>query len=340
MTPTDDILALVRKALDEFEVCSLEGSLRRAIRIANLLGDSKTAIRFGLELKPIGGDPSANADDARRLLVDEERWDDPQGPPERAVSEYILDRTFPANPQRESTLSGRVLAHSIGELEFWEKDYEALNVGFDESPDALFIRVAGNQAVLRARHRCFTALCQWERQLTYANVNERIFTRFQAEVDSLLAAGAPELLEKFASMYRRLREAASVEPMKDASEELSQALMTCRRILEAVVDRVSPRDQSATLVDGSPADPSKYRARLSAFVRDGESDSFNAALDSEATGLYKRFEATDKLANKAVHAEVALAEAEVSAILTYVLAGEILQLARIRGSAGSHSASG
>lgn len=236
-------------------------------------------------------------------------------------------------------MSGSVLTHSIGELEFWDKDYESLGIGLQESPDSLFMRITGNQAGLRARHRCFTALCQWERQLTYANVNERIFTRFQAEVDSLLAAGAPELIEKFASMYRRLREAASVEPMRDASEELSQALMTCRRILEAVVDKVSPRDQSVTLIDGSSADPSKYRARLSAFIRVGESDSFNAALDSEATGLYKRFEAADKLTNKAVHADVALAEAEVSAILTYVLAGEILQLGRSSDSTGSHPAS-
>jgi hypothetical protein len=44
------------------------------------------------------------------------------------------------------------------------------------------------------------------------------------------------------------------------------------------------------------------------------------------TGIYDRFEAADKLTNRAVHADVALEEAEMCAILTYVLAGEILRI--------------
>ena len=332
MTSTDDILRLVRIALDEFEDRTLEESIRRTVRVANLLGDEKTAIRLGLELRPVEGNRSANAEDIRRLVRDKERWTDPTGPAERAIAEYIEDRRIVTPVDRDSKIAGNLIAHSIGEIEFWQKVIPVLSSG-----DEFAVRLSEVQALLRARHRCFTALCQWERQLTYANVNERIFTRFQDEVDALLSTGAPELLAKFSSVYRRLRDAAVTDPVPEAGEELTQALTTCRRILEAVADHVYAPDRPLILEDGTQADPSKYRARLKEFTKEIESDTYREAIDAEISGLYERFRATDKLASKAVHADVALEEAEVCAILTYVLAGEILRLQQLRGEGSENT---
>ncbi len=259
-------------------------------------------------------------------MEDKGRWADADGPTEQALAEFITDRTIKPAPGIQSALSGQIVAHSIGEFEFWEQVRESFGPGYEEPTDGLLMRLASCQATLRIRHRCFTALCEWERQLTYANVNERIFTRFQDQVDTLLSTGAPELLDKFSSVYRRLREAAQAGPLEDVREELTQALTTCRRILEAVVSHVIPPDQPVTLADGTQADPSKYRARLREFTKGIDSQSYQAAVDTEISGLYSRFEATDKLTNKAVHANVALGEAEMCAILTYVLAGEVLRL--------------
>jgi hypothetical protein len=143
-------------------------------------------------------------------------------------------------PGKKSALEGKVLAHSLGEFEFWEEVHRSFGPDFEETFDGLMMRLAGCQTELRVRHRCFTALCQWERQLTYANVNERIFMRFQDKVDALLTVGAPDLLTKFSSVYCRLREAAFSHPTEEAGEEHTQALTTCRRILEAVADYVYP----------------------------------------------------------------------------------------------------
>ncbi|MFE5586360.1 hypothetical protein [Kitasatospora sp. NPDC056531] len=57
MASTDDILALVRKALDEFDDRPLRVSVRRAVRIAGLIGDTRTAVRLAHELRPAGGAP-------------------------------------------------------------------------------------------------------------------------------------------------------------------------------------------------------------------------------------------------------------------------------------------
>jgi hypothetical protein len=334
---TDDLLALVRAALDEFDDRPLEASVRRTIRIANLLGDSFTAVRLGLELKPKGGDKLANAEDTRRLLSDPASWRDPNGPTERALTEHINDRTFPDRPDRPTDLAGKVLSHSLGELEFFDAEFASFGTDAPpESADSFFVRMVGNEVILRTRHRTFTALCHWERQLSYANTNERIFTRFQDRVDELLASGVPDLLTKFSSVYRRLREGATNAPDQDAGEELSQALTSCRRILEAVADHVWPPSRPATLRDGKPAGTDQYRARLRCFTEASTgSTTVHAALDAEIGGLYERYEAADKLASKGVHAAVALPEAELCAISTYIICGEILRIHEARED-GAH----
>jgi len=257
MTTTDQILDLVHLALDEFDDRQLDVTIHRTIRIANLLGDSQTAIRLGLELKPMGGAPAANAADVRRLLADPETWGDPNGPAEQAITEYIGDRTIKA-PTEDHPLDGKVLSHSVGDLTFWDTEFIRLAGGVaNESNESLVMRLAGHQALSRAKHRCFTSLCQWERQLTYANTNERIFTRFQSHVDALLASGTPDVLQRFSSVFRRLRESAELDPSQEVGDELSQAMASCRRILESVVDHVHPPDQPASLPDGTQADPSQ-----------------------------------------------------------------------------------
>src|SRR5712692_6077597 len=65
---TDRILDLVRRALDEFDDRPLEVSVRRTLRIATLLGETKIAVRLVLELKPVGGHAPANAEDVRGLM--------------------------------------------------------------------------------------------------------------------------------------------------------------------------------------------------------------------------------------------------------------------------------
>jgi hypothetical protein len=323
-TTTEHILELVQEALDGLDDRPLEATARKMIRIASLLGDSRLAVRLGLEIKPNSGSPAANAEDVRKLLANPDTWGDPEGDAEAALAEYLADRSFDHIPGLPAELQGKVLRHSISEIPFWDAE---LRERLPDDPSVLPMRILSTQTLIRVRHRCFVSLCRWERQLTYADTNERIFRRFQDQVDALLSAGAPDLLGQFNAVYRRLRDGARSGPTDDAEEELAQALVTCRRILEAVVDQVHPRDVPATLQDGTLANPDQYRARLSTFLRSTvHSDTYRDAVDAETAGLYGRFEAADKLASKGVHADVALEEAEACALATYILAGQILQL--------------
>jgi len=321
VTSTGDVLSLVRQALDEFDDRPLEVSVRRAVRIASLAGDSRTAIRLAHELRPAGGDRTANGADVRRLMADPSTWGTGQGPSEEALQEYFADRKRrPDDPQDET-----VLVHPLNELEYWlsHPDHATFeSASLESASDAFRMR----EIVELTRHRTFTALIAWERQFGYSSIHESIFSAYRQQVDRLLSEGAPELVEKFTAVYRRLRDAADLHPDQEASEELSQAITTCRRILKAVVDHVfPPTDQAAS--GGQSLDDAHHRNRLVEFINQrSDSGSDRAMTSVMVTGLYERFRAVDTLSNKAVHAEIALEIANLCSLNTYVLCGEVLRL--------------
>jgi hypothetical protein len=183
----------------------------------------------------------------------------------------------------------------------------------------------GGAGILRVR--TFTVLIAWERQFGYSSINESIFFTYQRQVDRLLSDGTPELVEKFTAVYRRrLREAATLHPDQEVPEELSQAITTCRRILKAVVDHVfPPTDETAS--GGQSLDDARYRNRLAEFItRRCDSGSHRAMTTAMVSGLHDRFKAIDTLTNKAVHAEMALEIANLCALNTYIVCGEVLRV--------------
>lgn len=328
MQSTGDILALVREALDGFDERPLAVTVRRTIRVANLLGESRLAVRLGMDLRPTGGQPSANAEDIRRLLGVEKDSGVPSGVIDEVLDGYIAERMFDpfATVPSSEHLKGKLLPYSLEEIDFWESVADPLTFTDAQKAEQLPFQLVEANVRIRVRHRCYVALCDWERSLTYTDTNEQIFGRFRSDVDKELGRLAPEVLDKFRAVYRRLGEAT--QGAAPVSEELSQALVTCRRILEAVADHVWPPDRPATLKDGSPATGTQYRARMRCFLRERGGDSFEGLIGAEVSGLYGRFEAADRLSSKGVHADVALREAEAAAILTYIIAGNLLRLAQ------------
>lgn len=320
---TANTLALVQRALDEFEDVSLEASIRRAIRIANLMGDTYAALRLAFEIKPSGGHPPANADMTRRLMADPGTWDDKDGVAERALEEYMAERRLSDD---------LITAHSIELIQFWQRQQTSSDaLSPNEYKEDVGRRLTWVELVARARHKTFTYLCAWERQLTFESYGDDAFATASQRVGSALANRAPDVLDRFNVAFRRLREAADRDSEIEASEELSQALASCRRILKAIVDLVQPADPSRTSTEyGHSLMDESYKNRLVEFLKANvDSRSFRGALEKHGESLFTRFSAIDSLSSKGVHAEVAVAEAEFCALSTYTLAGEILAVAEI-----------
>ncbi|MET9313006.1 hypothetical protein ABZX12_14340 [Kribbella sp. NPDC003505] len=326
-TTNQYVLDLVRRALDEFDDVPLEATVRRTIRIANLLGETYTALRLGFELRATGGHPPANGEATRRLMGDPSDWNVPGGVADKAVNEYIAERL---------NSEGLIVSHSLAEIEFWQNE----GFGSDDLPAKAYGEDLGRRTkmleiVTRARHRSFSNLCGWERQLSFAVTHERALDSVSRRVDALLNEHAPDVLSQFNAAFRRLREAVSRSNEGAANEELSQAVTSCRRILKAVVDIVHPADPNKPRSEqGHALTDEQYRNRLMEFLKGNiNSASFRSALSKSGETLFDRFGSVDTLTSKGVHANVAMEEAEFCALHTYILAGEILLLHQNKGQA-------
>lgn len=313
------MLSLVQRALDEIDDHPVSVTARRTARIAVLLGETELAVRLGFELKPgSGGHPPSNASDTRRLMADPSTWGQADSPAEAALAAYMATRRIP--DQRD-----KIDGHSLSQLEAWVS-----RLASDDElskPEILEMKLRQQHILDAVQHTCFTALCSWERRLGYANINEDIFLRFKSSVDALLSAGAPDVLDQFAAVHRRLRDAAASAPDLPLSEDVAQAVTTCRRILKAVADHLLPGLPGARSSDGRSLNDASYKNRLYEWVKvNVASDTSTESVKASIGGIFERFSALDQLASKGVHASVGLQEAELCAISTYLAAGELLQL--------------
>ncbi len=318
---SEDVLVLIRRALDDFDAVTLEATLRRTVRIANLMGETHAALRLGFELKPTGGHPPANAEMTRRLMADQSAWHDPDGVAEAALAEYMAEHRTP---------NGLVDIHSLAEIEFWQRErLPADQISDPDYRDDLDQQLRMVTTLARTRHTAFTYLCQWERQLTFSMNQGDALDAASKRVDGLLGAHAPGVVDRFNVAFRRLREAAQRDSEVEAGEELSHALTSCRRILKSVVDIVQPADPALPeSEDGHKLTDEQYKNRLFEFLKTRvPSRSFAGALAKSSEALFDRFSTVDTLASKGIHAQVALDEAHFCALSTYTLAGEILAAA-------------
>jgi hypothetical protein len=108
-------------------------------------------------------------------MADPSLWADPNGPVEEAFTIYLGARAITNGPS-----TGKVDGRGLAEIEAF-----LASVGADQQLDPQQkMQLTDDMMRIRerVRHTIFAALCEWERQLTYANVNERISS-----------ASAPEL---------------------------------------------------------------------------------------------------------------------------------------------------
>jgi hypothetical protein len=108
------------------------------------------------------------------------------------------------------------------------------------------------------------------------------------------------------------------------AEAISQALSTCRRIIEAFADSIFP-PSDATLEIGSNVlklDAAKHQNRINAYVHERiESQSRRQRIRQNLANLFDRV-------STGVHNEVTPEEARALFLNTYLFLGEVLHIGR------------
>lgn len=173
-------------------------------------------------------------------------------------------------------------------------------------------RLSGIRSRVLARLHSFVASIYYEKQ--FESLAESIFERYKSDVDSLIAEHCGDVLQKIPSVMERLADG-------DA-ESISQALTTCRRIIDSFADSVFPPRSGTYEIEGNQIslDAGKHQNRLNAFVADRVSSaSRRQKVRQNLTNLYGR-------ASGGVHSDVSVDEARALFLNTYLFLGELLHL--------------
>ena len=164
-------------------------------------------------------------------------------------------------------------------------------------------------------------------ELKFSGIADDIFTRIRERVDRTIGETVPSAIQKLSSVYDNLR--------SENPEDWSNAVHSCRRILQDLADAVfPPTDEERTKTSDGKTIKIKlgkdnYINRIIAFVEDkSTSERHKDIVGSQLGFLGDRLDSVFRAGQKGSHSVVSREEAERYVVYTYLLVGDLLDLNR------------
>lgn len=161
-------------------------------------------------------------------------------------------------------------------------------------------------------------------ELKYSSIPSEVFSRTRARVDERIGKYVPDAIKRFTSVYDNL--------LSDNPEDWSNAVHSCRRILQSLADALFPAQEDRTTHVNNKSKVIKlgadaYINRLIAYVEDkSTSERFNEIVGSQLSFLGHRLDAIFQATQKGSHASVDRPEADRYVAYTYLIVGDLLSL--------------
>jgi hypothetical protein len=162
-------------------------------------------------------------------------------------------------------------------------------------------------------------------ELKFSGIADDIFSRIRETVDTSIGAKVPEAAQMLTAVYDNLQ--------SDNSEDWSNAVHSCRRILQALADAIYPAAEDKTAqINGKPKTvklgADNYVNRLVAFLEERtDSERFQEIVGSHLGFMGERLDSVFRAAQKGSHSTiVSQAEADRYVVYTYLIVGDILTL--------------
>lgn len=174
------------------------------------------------------------------------------------------------------------------------------------------IAISGIKTRVTALLHNFVSGVYYERE--FSALANTTFELYKNKVDGLILANSSDVLKKIPSVINRLAEGDE--------EGISQALTTCRRILESFADQIFPPTDATIELGGNTLklDASKHQNRINAYISQRtSSDSRRQKLRQNLSNLFNRVSA-------GVHTDVTDDEAFSLFLNVYLFLGEVLQI--------------
>jgi hypothetical protein len=163
-------------------------------------------------------------------------------------------------------------------------------------------------------------------ELKFSGIADDVFSRIRSRVDSTIAHIVPDAVQKLAAVYENLQ--------SDNPEDWSNAVRSCRRILQELADVLFPATDEERIVEIEgkkrtiKLGKDQYINRVIAFVESKSASSrFNDLVGSHLSFLGNRLDSVFTATQKGSHATiVSRQEADRYVVYTYLLLGDILSL--------------
>jgi hypothetical protein len=319
-----DLSAEILKNLELSET-SLTNIALKASRLAGLLNDFDMQRLFKFEA---GGYPSETdrvEPDVWELGVIAGRVYDRRDEKTGKVVDFMELRSI-AQFESEVALAGPALAAAVDP----DVSLSSANPMQTVSPGIgnMFERqgIRNNQSLNSARlAKCRAFIHDYvsrkHYELEFSGIADDVFSRTRERVDAMIGSTVPTAVRRLTAVYENL---ASENP-----EDWSNAVHSCRRVLEDLADALFPPSDEVRTRDGKQIKLGKenYINRLVAFVEDRSgSQRFSELVGSHLDFLGDRLDAVIKAAQKGSHATVEREEADRYVVYTYLLIGDLLSL--------------
>jgi hypothetical protein len=338
MAGSEDAREIVRQALvDLASAKELGPTLEQCIRVAELRQDYWNL--WWLRYEALGFDKRATTelDLVMRLRIPAEQYRSYR----TKILEDLMERHKMAHIESKTKqLEDRVAAYSVGELDAQIDELDrhirgslppqglaALDL-YDSNKRHEYIQDTLGPTLTefrkvrsRIRERLHRFLVESEASIVFGQTAATAFERTRRYVDGELASIAPDVLAQFQAAYERSD--------KGDPEALSQALLSCRRIVKAIADVLYPATgETVKGADGKSREMTddKYRNRLWQYVGEHASHSSRDLVLATVDELGRRLDLLDYRASRGVHATVDAADADQCILQTYLLISDLLHL--------------
>lgn len=163
-------------------------------------------------------------------------------------------------------------------------------------------------------------------ELAFSGISDDIFSRTRSRVDNAIGELIPESVQRFSSAYNNLQ--------SENPEDWSNAVHSCRRILQDLADKLFPaREDKIIQITGGKSKTIKlgqdnYINRLIAFIEEkSSSEKFQSVVGSELAFIGNRLDSIFLASQKGSHSVItSKEEADRYVVYTYLIIGDILSL--------------
>ena len=158
-------------------------------------------------------------------------------------------------------------------------------------------------------------------ELKFSGIVQDVFSTIREKVDARIASIFPNTVQQFSAVHDNLR--------SENPEDWSNAVHSCRRILQAVADVLFPPTEQSRQSGAKEIKlgPDQYINRLACYADDKSSSKrFQEIVGSHLSFLGDRLDAVFEASQKGSHGTVGRDEANRYVLYTYMLVGDILSL--------------